>query len=105
MRRREFMALVGSATIGWPLAAYAQPRVSRVGVLLFGRALLPSDLRIARELARFGYVDGRNLTYVVRAAEGDVGRLPLLARELAAAKPDVIVGQGSSAIKYLAGRK
>jgi putative ABC transport system substrate-binding protein len=97
MRRREFMTLIGGATVGWPLVAYAQPRVSRVGVLLFGRALLPGDLRIAGELAKIGYVDGRNVSYVVRAAEGDVSRLPLLARELAAAKPDVIVGQGSPA--------
>ena len=95
MRRREFMALVGGATVWWPLAAYAQPRVSRLGVLLFGSALLPNELRITRELARIGYVDGRNVTYVVRAAEGDVSRLPLLARELVAAMPGVIVGQGS----------
>ena len=48
------MALVGGATVWWPLAAYAQPRVSRLGVLLFGSALLPNELRITRELARIG---------------------------------------------------
>jgi len=66
-------------------------------VLLYGGALSPTDLPIAHELARLGYVDGRNITYAVRAAEGDASRLPKLARELVADKPDVIVAVGSSA--------
>jgi len=97
MQRREFIALLGGVAAAWPLAAYAQPRLPRVGVLLTARESLPTNLPIARELARIGYVDGRNITYVVRSAEGDASRLPLLARELVAAKPDVIIGSASPA--------
>jgi putative ABC transport system substrate-binding protein len=97
MRRRGFIILLGGAAAAWPLSPYAQSRLPRIGVLLFGHAVSPGDLRIAHELARIGYVDGQNVTYVVRVAEGDVSRLPLLARDLAAAKPDVIVGQSSPA--------
>ena len=97
MRRREFITLLSGAVAAWPLAAHAQPRLPRVGVLLYTDALSPSDLPIAGELARIGYVDGRNITYVVRAAEGDATRLPHLARELVAEKPDVIVAGSSSA--------
>jgi putative ABC transport system substrate-binding protein len=91
MRRRDFIMLFSGAAAMWPLAAYSQPRLPRVGVLLYTRALPPTDLPIAHELARLGYVDGRNITYVVRAAESDVSRMPHLARELVAEKPDVIV--------------
>lgn len=95
--RRRLVAALGATMMAWPLAVHAQPRMPRVGILLIGRTVLPADLPIVRDLARIGYVDGRNITYVVRAAGGDVSRLPLLARELVAAKPDVIVGQASSA--------
>ena len=98
MTRREFISLLGGAASVWPLAAaYAQPRLPRVGVLLNGHTLSPADVQIVGELSRIGYIDGRNITYVIRAAEGDVSRLPLLARELVAMKPDVIVGSASPA--------
>ncbi len=97
MQRREFIALLSGAAVAWPLAARGQPRLPRVGVLLYGHALSPGDLQIADELARIGYIDGQNITYVIRAAEGNVSRLPRLARELVAAKPNAIVGQTSSA--------
>jgi putative ABC transport system substrate-binding protein len=56
-----------------------------------------SDLLIADELKRLGYVDGRNITYEIHAAENDLTRLPLLARELVATRPDVIVGSATQA--------
>jgi putative ABC transport system substrate-binding protein len=97
MRRREFISAFVGAVVAWPLSVYAQPRVPRVGILLTSRVLSPTDLPIARELARIGYVEGRNITYLVRSAEGDASRLPLLARELVVAKPDVIVAAASPA--------
>jgi ABC-type uncharacterized transport system substrate-binding protein len=97
MQRRQFIMLLGGTAATWPLAVFAQPRLPRIGVLLNGPALAVADLQIVGELARIGYVDGRNITYLVRAAEGDASRLPLLAREIVAAKPDAIVGSASPA--------
>src|SRR5581483_355335 len=91
VRRRGFIKLLGGAA-AWPITALAQQRLPRVGVLLNGRAVPSQDLQIAAELARIGYVDGRNITYEIRGAEGDLTRLPPLARELVAGRPDVLVG-------------
>jgi putative ABC transport system substrate-binding protein len=97
VQRREFITLLSGAAAAWPLSVYAQTRLPRVGVLLYAGSVSPTDLPIAAALARIGYVDGRNITYVVRAAEGDTSRMPRLARELVAEKPDVIVAASSSA--------
>ena len=91
MRRRGFITLLGGAA-AWPIATFAQQRLPRVGVLLNGRAVPSGDLQIAAELARIGYVEGRNITYEIRGAEGDITRLPPLARELAAVRPEVLLG-------------
>jgi hypothetical protein len=92
MRRREFTTLLGGAAATWPLAAYAQQRKLRVGVLLVGAGAPPRDLELARQLAQIDYIEGRNITYEIRGADGDIDRLPQLARELTAKNPDVIVG-------------
>ena len=95
MKRREFISLLGGAAASWPLAARGQSHTPRVGVLLLGKTVPPRDLGIAQELARIGYVNGSNIAYEIRAAGGDATRLPRLARELVATKPDVIVGSTS----------
>jgi hypothetical protein len=88
MRRREFTTLLGGAAATWPLAAYAQQRKPRVGVLLVGAGAPPRDLELARQLAHIDYNEGRNITYEIRGADGDIDRLPQLARELTAKNPD-----------------
>jgi putative ABC transport system substrate-binding protein len=102
MRRREFITLLGGAAVAWPLAVRAQQRTPRVGVLRVGAAAQPRDFELAHELARIGYIEGRNITYEVRGADGDINRLPHLARELTAKNPDVIVGSASSVAVALA---
>jgi putative ABC transport system substrate-binding protein len=52
-------------------------------------------------LARLGFVDGRNITYDMRAAGGQVERLPQLAREIVAQKPSVIVSATTPAARAL----
>ena len=103
MKRRAFITLLGGATVALPLTLTAQQRTPRVGVLLNGNARVPRDLDIARELARIGYIDGRNIIYEVRGAGGDLSQLPQLARELVATKPDVIVGTATPAADALFG--
>jgi putative ABC transport system substrate-binding protein len=93
MRRREFIALLGSGAAAWPLAADAQQtRVYRVGALLVGNADADSFKKELREeLRKGGYVEGQNLIFEIRSAEEKLDHLPKLAAELVELKVDVIV--------------
>jgi putative ABC transport system substrate-binding protein len=71
-----------------PLVALLTPRTFNANIDAFRRGL--------REL---GYVEGQNVALEVRSAEGDYRRLPALAAELVALKPDVIVTNSDSAIR------
>jgi len=103
MRRRQFITLLGGAVIFWPLAANAQQqRIRRVAVLSVGAAPNSHDFELAHELAKLGYTEGTNIIYDIRGAEGDSTRLPQLALELVAKKPEVIVGSTSTVAVALA---
>lgn len=94
MRRREFITLFGGTAVAWPLAARAQRRdgMRCVGVLLQGNAEAKSLLTELREdLRKSGYVEGENIRFEVRSADGKLDLLPSLAAELVANKVDVIV--------------
>ena len=78
-----------------PLAVEAQPprqAVQTVGVLtpqrLEQQAGYPAFLETLRLL---GYQEGSNLRMLLRSADGKLDRLPALAADLVAARPDVIV--------------
>src|SRR6266542_6575088 len=92
MRRREFIALVGE-TIASPLVARAQPpKVARIGALYIGLADSQSFTKELREgLREPGYIEGQNIAFEFRSAEGQLDRLPELAAELVRLKVDVIV--------------
>jgi len=94
MRRREFIAGVGSAAV-WPLAARAQQdgRVRRVGVLLGWADSSPPYWLDAfiKELARLGWADGRNVRIEQRWTNADPDRTASLAEELIELKPDAIL--------------
>jgi putative tryptophan/tyrosine transport system substrate-binding protein len=92
MKRREFIAGFGAA-IAWSHVARAQqPKVYRIGALLLGIADADSfRTELREELARFGYVEGRNVLFEFRSAEEKLDLLPKLAAELVALKVDVIV--------------
>ncbi len=95
MRRVCVLALAGLLSGG---AALAQPRekVFRLGALLPTAAAL--DLvrdHTVPELAKLGFVEGRNL--VLDARVGDFHRLPALARELVATRPDAIIALANPA--------
>jgi putative tryptophan/tyrosine transport system substrate-binding protein len=97
MKRREFIALLGSAAAAWPLAAQAQQteRVRRVGFLL--GAIPPAQFGLgdlggfAQGMRELGYVEGRDFVIEWRSAEGRYERLYDLAAELARLKVDVIL--------------
>ena len=92
MRRREFMALLGGGAV-WPLAARAQqPKVPTIGALVIGNISPEEFWREFRQgLRDLGYVEGQNIRFEFRSAEGQINRLPELAAELVRLKVDVIV--------------
>src|SRR5215475_10772488 len=93
MRRREFIALLGSGVAGWPIAARAQqPKVPTIGALVIGNISPEEFWREFRQgLRDLGYVEGQNIRFEFRSAEGQIDRLPELAAELVRLKVDVIV--------------
>jgi putative ABC transport system substrate-binding protein len=99
VKRRDFITLLGSTAVAWPLRAPAQTpaKVYRVGLLGPGEPIA-DDSRfgapLVRSLARHGYALGRNLAFERRGAEGHVDRLTQLVAELAASQVDVIVTFG-----------
>jgi len=102
MKRRQFITLIGGMIGAWPSALRAQPRLARIGILLLGGHAAAKDLAIAAELARLGYVVGRNVAYEIRAANGDLRRVSALARELVAEKPDVLICATGAVAEILA---
>src|SRR2546425_12998469 len=101
MRRREFITLLGGASVAWPLAARArQPeRVRRIGVLT---ALTSDDpesqarlMAFAQGLQELGWTIGRNVRIDTRWGAGDAERYRRYAAELVALAPDVILANGS----------
>ena len=99
MKRRQFIALLSSAAIGWPRLAHAQQgRLHRVGIL--SQDLQPSLLETFRdELHKLGYVEGRNISIELRNAAGRNERLPVLAEELLKLNVDVIVAVNTPAVQ------
>ena len=96
MKRRAFIALVGGAAAGMPLAARAQQpggRVYRVGYFALGSREQQIHLSKAFEdgLRSLGYRVGENVVIEYRFANGQLERLPTLAEELVQLGVDVIV--------------
>src|SRR6202171_3026028 len=96
MRRREVIAILGGGVVGWSLAAHAQQNAMPViGGLSLGsppanlRALLRNPFH--QGLSETGYIEGQNVAFERRWAEGRYDRLPALAADLVARKVDVIV--------------
>ena len=97
MRRRQFLLLLGGAAATpmlAPLGAQGQqsPPVL-VAILQAGSATsTATSLRAFRDgMRRLGYIDGRNIRFEYRFADGVIDRLPGLAAELVALNPNVIV--------------
>ena len=104
-RRRQFLVAAG-ALLGAPWARAQSPaQRRRIAFLNAGKR---DDVKkifeepFLRELAKAGYVEGRNLAIERRYAEGVLERLPALARELVALKPELILAppsQSTAALK------
>ena len=98
-RRRQF--LVRSIALALVAAARveAQPRTYRMGFLSGSSNAAMAHLQKAlfARLEDLGYREGRNLMVERRFADGRLDRLPALAAELAALKPDLLFSSSTQA--------
>jgi putative tryptophan/tyrosine transport system substrate-binding protein len=94
MKRRHFIA----ALAAWSVTARAQPRRHVVGMLdTSARPLNLNFGALVEGLARRGHVEGEDLAFAYRSADGRNDRFPALARELVDLGVDVIVTRGTPA--------
>jgi len=105
VRRREFIASLGSSAVAWPLTVRAQPaqRIRRVGVLTpyteHDAAERDDAVTFAQEFKRLGWQEGRNLHLEYRAAGPRLEQLQSAAADLVDLKPEVILVVGSAALR------
>src|SRR5512144_724639 len=88
--RRRFV-LRAFAVLGAAHAVRAQPVAPRPRIALLAPAATPNEQALLEALKELGYADGKTATIEHRSADGAFDRLPALAAEIAATKPDVIV--------------
>jgi putative tryptophan/tyrosine transport system substrate-binding protein len=95
MRRREFIRLIGSAAVSWPLAARAE-QSKMIGFLHPGLSTSNAYAAVAFHdgLKECGFVQGQNVEIEYRWAEGHYNRLPEFAADLVRREVAVIVAAG-----------
>jgi ABC-type uncharacterized transport system substrate-binding protein len=106
LRRRDVVALLGGAAIGWPLSARAQAeRMRHIGVLM---GIAESDparqsfvSAFTGALQELGWSNGRNIQIEYRWGAGDAERIRNFARELVEMRLDLIVGHTTPVVAAL----
>jgi putative ABC transport system substrate-binding protein len=96
MRRRKFITLLGCAAAAWPAATRAQqPKgVRRVGVSIGWESDPEAQADLAafvQRLREMGWIEGQNVQFDYRWANGDINRMRMFASELVKLQPDVIL--------------
>ena len=102
MKRREFITLLGGATVVGPLCARAQQ--SAVPVIGYLSSRSPEDTRellaaFRSGLAESGFVEGQAVVIEYRFAHGQYDRLPAFATELIRREVAVMFAGGSAAVR------
>jgi putative tryptophan/tyrosine transport system substrate-binding protein len=100
LKRREFITLLGGATVTWPVAAYAQqpamPMIAYLGPI--SAEAVAGRLRAFREgLKEIGYTEGENVAIRYRYAEDQNDQLPAMAIELARRQVSALITGGTPA--------
>jgi len=102
--RRSIAGLIVAVTLGTlaaslAFAAQQPPKIPRIGVLRPGAPPDASVEAFRQGLRDLGYVEGKNIAFEYRWAEGKLDRLPDLAADLVRAKVDLIVTSTTPAIQ------
>src|SRR5271169_1664125 len=107
MRRRDFIALLGGAAAPWPLKVRAQQPdpVQRIGALMGLPASDPEAQAFfsafTQALDKMGWTAGSTMQMDVRWGSFEVDRIRMLAKELVALRPDVILSYGTAVTAVL----
>jgi putative tryptophan/tyrosine transport system substrate-binding protein len=99
--RRKFLATLGGAAAGWPLAARAQqPAIPTVGFLRSTSLAVstPMITGFREGLTAAGFTEGQNVVVEYRSAEDQAHRLPALVADLIRQQVAVIVGNAPSVL-------
>jgi len=103
--RRQFITLLGSAAVAWPLAARAQQQVMPVIGYLSSRSPDETAHLVAafrRGLGENGFVEGQSVTIEYRWALGQYDRLPAMALELVRQPVTVLTTTGGDPSAFAA---
>jgi len=107
VKRRDFITLLGGASVAWPLAARAQQggRMRRVGVLQNLASDDPAEqarlMAFGQGLQELGWTIGRNVRIENRWSAGDPERIRRNTEEMVALAPDVILASGNAGVAPL----
>jgi putative ABC transport system substrate-binding protein len=100
MQRRDFIAFIGGAAVGWPIFAYAQqPKTPVVGFLNAGSpdGYAPYVKGFLHGLGETGFVEGKNVSVDYRWARGEYNRLQTMAADLVRRRVAVIAANTPAA--------
>jgi putative ABC transport system substrate-binding protein len=102
LRRRDFVTLIAGVAIEWPRTAAAQrgAKVYRIGILetISPIANAANFDALRKGLRELGYVEGQNLFFEYRSADGRNERFPNLVAELVRLNVDLIVTRSTPAV-------
>jgi putative ABC transport system substrate-binding protein len=107
VKRREFITLIGGATVTWPLATRAQ-HPERTRRIVFLHPLAENDPEVQARIAAFrqgletlGWTENRNIQIEHRFSGGDLARIQAYTAELVSSSPDLIVASSTPVIAAL----
>jgi hypothetical protein len=93
-KRREFITLLGGATVAWPLAARAQQPAKQplIGLLVPGTRATHGEwfAALAQRLRELGWIEGRTVAFEYRFAEGHNDHAADIVAEFVRMKVDLI---------------
>jgi ABC-type uncharacterized transport system substrate-binding protein len=89
------LAVVMLLGLAFIAEAQQQTKITKIGWLV-GRRSSPNSGEYKKALRALGYIEGKNIAFEYRSAEGETGRYPALVDELVRLNVDLIVAANTS---------